>query len=406
MDRPSVLLALAEDPAHYVEALTRAGFDPITDTEVATSRLSEGGDLQLAVLDCDLPGSSVAAAYTALHAHRQVTTLLLLGPESDALPPGVGGPTDEYVLKPIPPEALVFRLQALLIRAGSSLPAESSSWVDTDTLSSAPIAGEGHVVSVFAPKGGVGKTTIAVNIAVALREQTHSQVLLLDADVGVGNVTAVLEVPYKYGLADLADSPPEEWTDPAFEQLVSTHPESGVRVLTWGSDPAQSERVGVDLLLAALRWAKRHHSHVIVDNHPGYDDRTMAMLTLSDEIFLVITPEVGALRNSAQFLDLAREVGLGSMVKVIVNRANHGIKLVDMARALGLPIAATIVSAGPKAVMAANEGKPVITKFPKEKISDDLHRVARLISRPEASVAPATAKRPWWLRVGTRTSGA
>jgi hypothetical protein len=73
---------------------------------------------------------------------------------------------------------------------------------------------------------------------------------------------------------------------------------------------------------------------------------------------------------------------------------------------LGLPIAATIVSAGPKAVMAANEGKPVITKFPKEKISDDLHRVARLISRPEASVAAATAKRPWWLRVGTRTSGA
>jgi MinD-like ATPase involved in chromosome partitioning or flagellar assembly len=406
MDRPSVLLALAEDPAHYVEALTRAGFDPITDTEAATQRLGEGGDIQLAVLDCELPGSSVAAAYAALHGHRQVTTLLLLGPDSDALPAGVGGPTDEYVLKPIPPEALVFRLQALLIRAGSTLPAESSSWVDAEALSSAPIAGEGHVVSVFAPKGGVGKTTIAVNMAVALREQTHSQVLLLDADVGVGNVTAVLEVPYKYGLADLADSPPEEWTDAAFEQLISTHAESGVRVLTWGSDPAQSERVGVDLLLAALRWAKRHHSHVIVDNHPGYDDRTMAMLTLSDEIFLVITPEVGALRNSAQFLDLAREVGLGSMVKVIVNRANHGIKLADMARALGLPIAATIVSAGPKAVMAANEGKPVITKFPKEKISDDLHRVARLISRPEATVAAAATKRPWWLRVGTRTSGA
>ena len=406
MDRPSVLLALAEDPAHYIEALTRAGFDPITDTDVAAARLSEGGDLQLAVLDCDLPGSSVAAAYTALHAHRQVTTLLLLGPDSDALPTGVGGPNDEYVLKPIPPEALVFRLQALLIRAGSSLPVESSSWVDADALSSAPIAGEGHVVSVFAPKGGVGKTTIAVNVAVALREQTRSQVLLLDADVGVGNVTAVLEVPYRYGLADLADSPPEEWTDAAFDQLVSTHTESGVRVLTWGSDPAQSERVGVDLLLAALRWAKRHHSYVIVDNHPGYDDRTMAMLTLSEEIFLVITPEVGALRNSAQFLDLAREVGLGSMVKVIVNRANHGIKLVDMARALGLPIAATIVSAGPKAVMAANEGKPVITKFPKEKISDDLHRVARLISRRDAPLAAAAAKRPWWLRVGTRTSGA
>ena len=143
MDRPSVLLALAEDPADYIEALTRAGFDPITDTDAASTRLSEGGDLQLAVLDCDLPAPSVAAAYAALHGHRQVATLLLLGPESEALPAGVGGPSDEYVLKPIPPEALVFRLQALLIRAGSTLPAESASWVDADALSSAPIAGEG-----------------------------------------------------------------------------------------------------------------------------------------------------------------------------------------------------------------------------------------------------------------------
>ena len=74
------------------------------------------------------------------------------------------------------------------------------------------IVGEGHVVSVFAPKGGVGKTTIAVNMAVALRQQTRAEVLLFDADVGVGNVTSVLDVPYRMGLADLADSPPEEWT--------------------------------------------------------------------------------------------------------------------------------------------------------------------------------------------------
>ena len=118
------------------------------------------------------------------------------------------------------------------------------------------MAGEGHVVSVFAPKGGVGKTTIAVNIAVALRQQTRAEVLLFDADVGVGNVTSVLDVPYRMGLADLADSPPEEWTDAAFEHLATTHAASGVRVLTWGTEPAESERVTVDLLLAALRWAE------------------------------------------------------------------------------------------------------------------------------------------------------
>jgi pilus assembly protein CpaE len=234
-------------------------------------------------------------------------------------------------------------------------------------------------------------------------------VLLFDADVGVGNVTAVLDVPYKMGLADLADSPPEEWTDAAFQQVVSTHPDTGVRVITWGTDPAESERISVDLLLAGLRWARDNHSYVIIDNHPGYDDRTMAMLAVSNEIFLVVTPEVGALRNSSQFLELARELGLGNVVRVIVNRANHGIRVQDMSRSLGLPISATIVSNGPKAVIASNEGRPVILRFPREKMSDDLHAVARLVVEPERATngaAPARARRGFWTRFGTRTSEA
>jgi MinD-like ATPase involved in chromosome partitioning or flagellar assembly len=179
--------------------------------------------------------------------------------------------------------------------------------------------------------------------------------------------------------------------------------------MTWGTDPAESERVTVDLLLAALRWARDHNSYVIIDNHPGYDDRTMAMLAVSNEIFLVVTPEVGALRNSAQFLELARELGLGNVVRVIVNRANHGIRVQDMASSLGLPISATIVSNGPKAVIASNEGRPMVTKFPREKMSDDLHAVARLISQPEGGVArteTAANARRWWTRFGTRTSEA
>jgi len=190
--------------------------------------------------------------------------------------------------------------------------------------------------------------------------------------------------------------------------MVSVHPGSGVRVLTWGTDPAESERVSVDLLIAALRWGRNHHSYVIIDNHPGYDDRTMAMLAVSNEIFLVVTPEVGALRNSAQFLELARELGLGNVIRVIVNRANHGIRLEDMSSSLGLPVSATIISSGPKAVIASNEGTPIITKFPRDKISDDLHRVARLISEPNVAhaAAPTLAARKWWTRFGTRTSSA
>jgi pilus assembly protein CpaE len=163
--------------------------------------------------------------------------------------------------------------------------------------------------------------------------------------------------------------------------------------------------VSVDLLLAALKWGRSHHAYVVVDNHPGYDDRTMAMLTVSSEIYLVVTPEVGPIRNSSQFLDLARQVGLGDVVRVIVNRANHGVSTRDIAQSLGLPIAATVVSNGPRAVIAANEGTPIITKFPREKISTDLHNIARLVTRQQAVEAPTTARR-WRLPFASRASHA
>lgn len=404
MERPIVLLAMADDRLAVAADLSRAGFESITSSQEALSHLAAGGYVDLAVIDCDLPPDTTEALYTALHGETPVPTLLLFGEEIPEFATGGGSSVnDEYAVKPIPTDALIYRLQALLIRSGRAMPGEGGDWTASATEDGSVI-GEGHVVSVFAPKGGVGKTTVSVNVAVALHEQTRSRVLLFDADVGVGNVTSVLAVPYKMGLSDLADSPPEEWTDAAFEQCTATHGPSGVRVLTWGSDPAESERVTVDLLLAALRWAKTHHSFVVVDTHPGYDDRTMAMLTLASEILLVVTPEVGAIRNSSQFLGLAREVGLGDIIRVVVNRANHGVKLPDIEQALGLPVSATVVSSGPRAVVASNEGVPVITKFPREKIATDLHNVARIVVNGNSPAAPEQVRRSWWSTLVSRSS--
>jgi pilus assembly protein CpaE len=402
MERPIVLLALAEDREAVAGDLARAGFESLSGPQEALSHLTRGGQLDLAVIDCDLPPETTEAMYAALH-EKSVPTLLLFGDEIPEFAISASSPHDEYAVKPIPSDALIYRLQALLIRTGRAMPGEGGHWTAAATEDGSVI-GEGHVISIFAPKGGVGKTTVSVNLAVALHEQTRSRILLFDADVGVVNVTSVLAVPYKMGLSDLADSPPEDWTDAAFEHCTSVHEASGVRVLTWGSDPAESERVTVDLLLAALRWAKAHHSYVVVDTHPGYDDRTMAMLTLASEILLVVTPEVGSIRNSSQFLGLAREVGLGDIIRVVVNRANHGVRLPDIEQALGLPVAATIVSNGPRAVMASNEGLPLVTKFPKEKIATDLHNVARVVVSGTTAAAPEAVRRSWWSTLVSRTS--
>lgn len=404
MQRPTVLLAMRGYTTPYVDALHVAGFDVLTDPSVVSDPLASGNGVDLAVLDCDIDDASTV--YAELHGATPVPTILIFSDEPPAW--ALGGSTqatrDEYALKPLPADALVYRLQALEIRYSRGARTNAGGWDDPVSTEGATI-GEGHVVSIFAPKGGVGKTTIAVNLSVALREQTRARVLLLDADVGVGNVTSILDVPYRMGLADLADSTPEEWTDAAFDQAVCVHKSSGVNVLTWGNDPSESERIKVDLLLAAVRWARSHYSYVVIDNHPSYDDRTMAMLAISGEIFLVVTPEVGPLRNAAQFLEVAREVGLGEVVKVIVNRANHGVSMHDIAEALGKPVSAMIVSNGPKAVAAANEGMPMITKFPGDRMSADLHNVARLLTR-EPTAAQPEKSRPWWATLASRLSSA
>lgn len=399
MDRPTVLLTLAEDRTSVAASLEAAGLDaleiPLKSWLGDESPLG-GRQPDLAVLDCDGDRAAVEAAYRHLHDGKRIPTLLLF---TDSFP-NLGeydSSHDEYVRKPTPPEALVFRVQAMLIRSGRQV---STSWSSTEAGDS-QVVGEGTVIAVFAPKGGVGKTTLSVNLAAALREQTRSSVLLFDADVGVGNVTSVLAVPYGIGLADLSQ---DEWTDAAFEQAAATHPSSGVQVLTWGIDPGQSELVSVDLMLAALRWARHHYTYVVVDTHPGYDDRTMAMLTVASQILLVVTPEVGPLKNAAQFLGLAREVGLLDNVQVVINRANHGIHVKQMAQTLGMPIAATIVSNGPKAVIAANEGVPLIHKFPKEQIAGNFHDVARVITQEKTAPVggSARASRSWLSRIGLR----
>jgi pilus assembly protein CpaE len=396
MNRPSVLLALDGWGSSYEDAMTDAGFEAIAaDRAEALQWLSGDGQIDLAVIDCDRAQPGDEELFTFLHTTQRVPTIVLFSNDIPdwAVDPNPGGSRDEYARKPIPPEALVYRLQAMLIHGGrdvpGGVPTVAADGTEIETI------GEGTVVSLFAPKGGVGKTMIAVNLAVAIRQQTGDSVCLMDADVGVGNVTAVLNAPYHGGLAGLADSPPEEWTSDAFEQTVTTHEASGVRVLTWGTEPSESERISTDLLVAAVRWARQHHSWVIIDCHPSYDDRTMAMLAASREIFLVVTPEVGPLRNAAQFLGLAREVGLGEMVKVIVNRSNHGIAVSDIAKTLGTRVSATVVSNGPKAIASANEGTPIITKFPREQMSTDLHNVARLLTRPVPVEAPAR-RRSWW----------
>src|SRR3984893_572577 len=115
MERPTVLLALDGDQNSYVEALKLAGFEVLTDETGVTKRLASGQALDLAVLDCDL--AAAGHLYAQLHGATPVPTLLIFQDEPPAYATGskTHATRDEYALKPVPAEALVCRLEALLV---------------------------------------------------------------------------------------------------------------------------------------------------------------------------------------------------------------------------------------------------------------------------------------------------
>ena len=106
MERPKILLGIEGDTHGYADALTHAGFQPLEADPSAVAVAD------MAVIDCDLHPDVVTSVYQAVRAARSIPVLLLVGTETE-LPESVGGPGDEVALKPLPPDALVYRLQAL-----------------------------------------------------------------------------------------------------------------------------------------------------------------------------------------------------------------------------------------------------------------------------------------------------
>src|ERR671919_240247 len=103
MERPTVLLVIDDVGDAYVDALRRAGFEPVI---VDPAHVLDVPPADIGVVDCDLPPEVVTAVYWQLHPAKAPAPLLLVG-SSTNLPQGVGGPGDEVALKPMPPDSLV-----------------------------------------------------------------------------------------------------------------------------------------------------------------------------------------------------------------------------------------------------------------------------------------------------------
>jgi pilus assembly protein CpaE len=166
----------------------------------------------------------------------------------------------------------------------------------------------GKIIMFYSPKGGTGCTTLAVNLAVALKND-ETQVVIVDANLQFGDVAIFLNEQGKNTIIDLA--PRAEELDPEIvENVMIKHALSGVQILASPSRPEHGEKVSPDQFTKVLRYLRQMYAYVVVDTSSYLNDITLSVLDVADVIALVTTQDIPSIKNDRLFLDLLTTMGI------------------------------------------------------------------------------------------------
>lgn len=253
----------------------------------------------------------------------------------------------------------------------------------------------GRIVAVFGPKGGVGRTTLAVNLAVAAASELGQRTCLVDASFQFGDVGVLLNLnPKNKSVGDLIPEL-DAGTAESLDTFIINH-STGVRVLLAPPSPETAELItpaAVKQLLEALRET---HDLVVVDCMSSFNDTTLAILDLADTVLTMLSLEITAIKNIRLFLEVADQLGYDSdKVRLVLNRADSslGIRVADVEHSIGRRVDHTIVSDGRSVVYALNRGVPFFLSNREAQVSQDVLRLASAVVGARTADAGETSRK-------------
>ena len=251
---------------------------------------------------------------------------------------------------------------------------------------------EGRVFTVFSPKGGVGKTTMSVNLALALTRQ-GAQVCVLDLDLAFGDVAITLQLIPSHTIADAADSE-ADLDDALLSSLLTRHP-SGLSILAAPTHPEGRERIPASLVRRVVQILRARFDYVVIDTPPGFDDQVLGAFDETDECVIVATLDVPTVKNTKVALET---LDLLHLVRdhrhLVLNRADDevGLSIANVEDILSSKVAASLPSSLAVA-SATNHGDPIVASKPDHPVSLAIAGLARELVGAGPDLAAAPAKR-------------
>src|SRR5438034_11455958 len=250
--------------------------------------------------------------------------------------------------------------------------------------------GSSRVYSVFAPKGGVGKTTIAFNLAVAMGQQGRRTVLI-DGSLQFGDLRSLLKVPVD--APSILDLPTDRIQESDLQDVLWRDP-SGIDILLAPPRVEMAEMVTVRDVDKVLSLLRRVYEVIVLDLPAPLSDINLAFLDASDTILEIVTYDSTTIHNTIAVADAFRSIGYpAAKVRYLVNRADSagGISPDDLARALGRVPEHSVMSDGMLVVQSNNEGLPFVLANPQAGVSQDVMRMASELMN--VGLVPAGARR-------------
>src|SRR5215204_414770 len=236
---------------------------------------------------------------------------------------------------------------------------------------------KGRMVAVFSSKGGCGTSFIATNLAAA----TNSKTVLVDLNLQAGDLPLFLGLEAKYSIADMVEKR-QRLDETLINSLVTPHSQH-LWLLAAPREADSADEIEPQHIFEVLGKLRDTYDYVVLDPQHTFDSITLAALDQSDEIVLVLTLDIPAIRSTQRALEIFDRLGYPrKKIRIVVNRWSKQIDLDlrEVEKFIGEPVVGFIPSDYQTAVTSINLGQPLVVSDPNSKIAQEIRKISEKLS--------------------------
>ncbi|PIU67868.1 MAG: histidine kinase [Armatimonadetes bacterium CG07_land_8_20_14_0_80_40_9] len=384
MDNEKIKVLIADDEKEICESLRR-----LLQLEEDIEVVGEANDGKKAVsltkslkpdivlMDINMPvlDGIKATEEISLNLPSSAVIIVSVQDEQEYLRKAMSVGAQEYLVKGFAPDELInaiHRVKEFQDRRKPRL---------VEVSKEEPFPPEAKVITVFGTKGGVGRSLIATNLAVSLREELKGEVVIVDLDLQFGDIAMMLNLTPKFTISDLTPNL-ENLDKEVLKDYLTSH-SSGVKVLASPSKPAEAERVGKEVVEKVLELLKESYGFIIIDTVPSFEDIVLTALDFSDLILLLATLDLPTIKNTKLALETMSSLKYPpEKIRLVLNRSDShtGLKLSDIEGSLHYKVSSFIPSDGKLVVPSVSRGVPFVSSNPESEISKSIRELVHLVS--------------------------